>query len=322
MLFNDSLCNDESSRAPKGRLFILYLVTVTCILASLVVLTFEIQGTTEIVDHAGHDASATGSTVKIRANILAWLSSISANIKISEYFPFILQVLQAGCQPIITNFFMPDEIVRTTAVFAQECSKFVMSLLFLVSTGDWQEPLKDWSLLSAVAAAGVPAALYVVQNYCNLMANQVLPPVAFVVLNQTKTLSTAWCCFILLGQKQSDVQVLALILLVCSALVVQVKLPCGMSTNDDSRSNETSPPDEAQNDKEEESTSDETESEESALDDMESEESKALLEQTDPISPTGDNADEWAERQLIMGVMPALCASFISGLGELTAPVM
>lgn len=312
MLFNDCFCNDESYRALRRPYFILYLLTVTCILVSLVVTITEIEGTRKSIVRRGDDELATG----IRVTILNWVSSMPASLKIPESTPFILLVFQAGCQPILTKLFMPDELVRTTAVLAQECSKFLFSFLILASTGEWQEPLKDWSLFSAVTAAGVPAALFVVQNYCNLMANQVLPPVAFVVLNQTKTLSTAWCCFILLGQKQSDTQILALLLLVCSALVVQVRIPSAKSGNN-SKSNESSLPDEMQNDKEQEIGSSE----------MEAEELTALVEQTETLSrsaesPKGANADDRAEHQLIMGVMPALCASFISGLGELPAPVI
>lgn len=267
----------------------------------------EIKGTTKNID-LPRDAES--PTLKILENMVTWISSISTSLKIPDYTLFTLLVLQAGCQPILTKLFMPDEIVRTTAVLAQECSKFILSFLILASTGDWRESIQDWSLYSSLTAAGTPAALFVVQNYCNLMANQVLPPVAFVVLNQTKALSTAWCCFILLGQKQSDTQVLALLLLVCSALVVQAKIPVCKTTSDESELNEPALLDETQNDEEEEPASNEIESDE---------ELRALLDQTEPLSqssesPTSAAAEEWAERQLIMGVMPALCASFISGL--------
>ena len=302
---------------PKRRLFILRLVIVTCILplASLVVSTIGIRGTIQNVDRPGDDESPTGIALRLRVNIVTWLSSTAASLKIPGYTLFILLVLQAGCQPILTKFFIPDELIRTTAVLAQECCKFFFSVLILASYGDLKEPIKYWSFLSALTAAGVPSVLYVVQNYCNLMANQVLPPVTFVVLNQTKTLSTAWCCFILLGQKQSDTQVMALLLLVFSALVVQGRILWGTSAQDDSKSNESSLPDETQDDNQHESASSETESEELT----------ALLEQTETSSersesPAGAKSDERAEHLLIMGVLPALGASFLSGLGKLPAP--
>lgn len=71
----------------------------------------------------------------------------------------------------------------------------------------------------------MPAAIYVVQNYCALMAYQNLPPITFNVLNQTKTLSAALCCFLILGRTQSPLQVVSLFLLLLSALVIEKLVP-------------------------------------------------------------------------------------------------
>lgn len=136
---------------------------------------------------------------------------------------FVLLVLQAGCHPLLTKLFMPPTIIRTTAILAQECVKFFLGIIVLFFLGDLDEALESWTLYEAVTAAGIPAMLYVIQNYCNLVANQVLPPVTFVVLNQTKTLTTALCCFFILGQKQSTMQVFSLMLQLLAALVVQAK---------------------------------------------------------------------------------------------------
>ena len=53
------------------------------------------------------------------------------------------------------------------------------------------------------------------------MAYQNLPPITFNVLNQTKTLSAALCCYLLLGMKQSRIQIVSLFLLLLSALVIE-----------------------------------------------------------------------------------------------------
>ena len=104
-------------------------------------------------------------------------------------------------------------------------------------------------------------------------------PVTFSVLNQTKTLSTAFCCFLILDKPQSYLQVIALCLLVVSALVNQeiLLLPCSKRPN------------------------------------VEEGDVEEAAENNSKTKPEDD------ERQLFMGVLPALSASFLSGLaGALT----
>lgn len=69
--------------------------------------------------------------------------------------------------------------------------------------------------------AGIPAALYAIQNLAALLAYQNLDALTFNVLNQTKTLSAALCCYLVMGRTQSRRQVVALFLLLLSALVME-----------------------------------------------------------------------------------------------------
>ena len=71
----------------------------------------------------------------------------------------------------------------------------------------------------------VPAALYALQNIAALQAYQNLDPLTFNVLNQTKTLSAALCCYLVMGRKQSLVQVFSLFLLLFSALIMEKVIP-------------------------------------------------------------------------------------------------
>jgi UDP-sugar transporter A1/2/3 len=73
--------------------------------------------------------------------------------------------------------------------------------------------------------AFLPAALYALQNLAALEAYQNLDSLTFNVLNQTKTLSAALCCYIVMGQKQSIIQVFSLLLLLLSALVMERLVP-------------------------------------------------------------------------------------------------
>ena len=89
-----------------------------------------------------------------------------------------------------------------------------------------------WSVQSWWVVAGIPAALYVIQNYCALMAYQNLPPVTFNVLNQTKTLSAALCCYLVMSRPQSKLQIVSLMLLLLSALVIEKVVPLGKVAQD------------------------------------------------------------------------------------------
>lgn len=57
------------------------------------------------------------------------------------------------------------------------------------------------------------------------MAYQNLPPITFNVLNQTKTLAAALCCYLVIGKPQSRLQVVSLCLLLLSALVIEKVIP-------------------------------------------------------------------------------------------------
>ena len=67
----------------------------------------------------------------------------------------------------------------------------------------------------------IPAALYSVQNLAALCAYQNLDSLTFNVLNQTKTLSAALCCYFVMGRRQSPIQVFSLFLLLLSALIME-----------------------------------------------------------------------------------------------------
>ena len=57
------------------------------------------------------------------------------------------------------------------------------------------------------------------------MAYQKLDPLTFNVLNQTKTLSAALCCYLLMGRAQSKLQIASLLLLFTASLVIEKIVP-------------------------------------------------------------------------------------------------
>lgn len=147
------------------------------------------------------------------------MSSQSLSSKAFLYMGLL--ALQFGLQPILTRKFTPNEITRTTVVLAQEAVKLVMAFFMLRASGQTKQAFSNWTLRSSVTVAFIPAALYAVQNMCALMAYQNLDALTYNVLNQTKTLSAALCCYLVMGRKQSKAQVIALVLLVVAALIVE-----------------------------------------------------------------------------------------------------
>lgn len=136
-----------------------------------------------------------------------------------------LLAIQFGCQPILTKKLIPKSIVRSTVILAQDSSRFLLCLIMLLITGTFGEVINQWTLQSALVGAGIPSMLYLIQNYLALIAYQNLAPVTFNILNQTKTLFAALCCFLVMGKRQSPLQVLSLVILLSSALVLERIVP-------------------------------------------------------------------------------------------------
>lgn len=100
-----------------------------------------------------------------------------------------LLALQFGMQPVLTRKYTPATTCRSAVIITQECVKFVIATFMLSSSGQLKPALEGWTVSSWLTIAFLPAALYVVQNLCSLVAYQNLHPVTFNVLNQTKTVS-------------------------------------------------------------------------------------------------------------------------------------
>jgi len=187
-----------------------------------------------------------------------------------------LLALQFGTQPALTKRFTPKKVNRSTVVMTQEVAKFIISCSFLFMSGNWASAIAGWNVSTWLTIAGIPAALYSIQNIATLMAYQNLDPLTFNVLNQTKTLSAALCCFLIIGRRQSKLQVVSLFMLFGAALIIEKVVPLDFwlrAKNDTASSNTSS-----------ESTS---------------------------VDPTSTKK---RSKHFRKGVLPVLLASFISGL--------
>lgn len=150
-------------------------------------------------------------------------SSPSSSLGLEAAAYMALLALQFGLQPGLVRKFTPQTICRSTVVMMQEILKVVISsfVLFVGNKDTRKEALKGWNLKTALLIGGLPAALYCVQNMAALMAYQNLEPLTFNVLNQTKTLSAALCCYLIMGRKQSKTQMVSLVILLSSALIIE-----------------------------------------------------------------------------------------------------
>mmetsp|Transcript_47812 Transcript_47812/g.116353 ORF Transcript_47812/g.116353 Transcript_47812/m.116353 type:complete len:568 (-) Transcript_47812:183-1886(-) len=156
-------------------------------------------------------AAAAATAATATASTIAWTS-------------MGLLAVQFGIMPVLQQRCISKQICRSSVVMAQEACKFLLSftlfrLLIPVSTRRllWQ----TWTVTSFFQLAFVPATLYSIQNYAKLVAYQHLSPVTYSVLNQTKTLVTAICCYYMLGIPQSHLQMVSLGMLVMAALVME-----------------------------------------------------------------------------------------------------
>lgn len=141
-----------------------------------------------------------------------------------EAFIFMsLLALQFGIQPGLTRAYAPHSISKSSFVLLQEGFKFVFATMGLFAGGKQKvnEALEGWKISYAIKIASIPAFLYLIQNLASLLAYQNLQPLTFNVLNQTKTLSAALCCYLVIGRKQSKLQICSLFLLLGSALTIE-----------------------------------------------------------------------------------------------------
>ena len=207
----------------------------------------------------------------------------------------ILLALQFAVQPILTKKFAPKgTLIRSTYVLAQDLTRIGMTALLLTLTGSWTVAVQHWTWKTALWTAGVPSVLYMLQNYCSLMAYQNLAPLAYNVLNQTKTLSAALFCFLLMGQRQSGPQMVALGILLLSALVMEnvVQLPSSLTKQ-------------AQQQPGNESDADNN-------DDSSTKDDKPY--DTSSTAAAASTNSQQRRMHILDGVVPVLAASLISGL--------
>jgi UDP-sugar transporter A1/2/3 len=135
----------------------------------------------------------------------------------------MLLAMQYALQPRLSKKYISPKIDKQSVAMVEEVVKTGMAaaIFFTKPTADVQNALKDWTLSSSLAVAGLPAMLYALQGVLQYISYQHLDSVTFNGLTQTKTLSAAFCCWLIMGKRQSPMQMAALGILFASALVFQ-----------------------------------------------------------------------------------------------------
>ncbi|CAL5214425.1 unnamed protein product [Lathyrus oleraceus] len=136
-------------------------------------------------------------------------------------FSFLL-ALQYGAQPLISKRCISREVIVTSSVLACEAAKVIFALYFMTKEGSLGRMYKEWTLVGALTASALPAAIYALQNSLLQISYKNLDSLTFSILNQTKIFFTALFTYFMLRQKQTIQQIGALFLLLAAAVLLSV----------------------------------------------------------------------------------------------------
>jgi solute carrier family 35 (UDP-sugar transporter), member A1/2/3 len=138
------------------------------------------------------------------------------------YLFMLCLAMQYGLQPLLQKACINKHTVnKVSLLVVAELVKIVICLSMILSKkGAFADITSTWTLRTSLQAACLPAALYAVQNWLSQIAYQNLDSLTFNLLNQTKTLSAAVCLYLVMGKRQSGPQLVALMLLLAAAMLL------------------------------------------------------------------------------------------------------
>lgn len=133
-----------------------------------------------------------------------------------------LLALQFGLQPLLSSNFIDKGVMKTSIVFSTELEKIIIAIfaIFGGPTAVRNKIYEGWSMSSSVNLAALPAVLYTVQNVLILNSQMYIDSMTFNLLNQTKTIWAAIWLYLILNQKQSYMQMVALLIILVAAVVL------------------------------------------------------------------------------------------------------
>ena len=134
----------------------------------------------------------------------------------------ILLALQFGLQPMLFKKFSDPLASKNSLIIGTEMTKIIITAFTLAKEGPEarQKIASTWTFLNYLQVAALPAALYAMQNLLMLFGCDWLDAMTVNLLNQTKTLSAALFLYLIMGQRQSPMQLFALFLMLLSAVIL------------------------------------------------------------------------------------------------------
>eukprot|EP00931_Biecheleriopsis_adriatica_P093954 TRINITY_DN67671_c0_g1_i1.p1 TRINITY_DN67671_c0_g1~~TRINITY_DN67671_c0_g1_i1.p1 ORF type:complete len:375 (+),score=60.30 TRINITY_DN67671_c0_g1_i1:37-1125(+) len=148
----------------------------------------------------------------------------------------VLLALQFGLQPLLARRYLPRGSITSVILLSSNFLKILISSLVIL-LGEPSEQrsklLSAWTFRDSFLTAGLPSALFAGQGWLLQVGQNNLDSVTFNLLNQTKTLSAALLCYLLLGKRQSLMQCFALLLLFVSAVLLAKQQPSRRSGVED-----------------------------------------------------------------------------------------
>ena len=136
--------------------------------------------------------------------------------------------LQFAAQPTLNKLFNPKNAIPTASVIFTEILKMIIAVSLLLSSKPGRVALRKWRFFDCLYYAGIPATSYAIQNILIYTAYQNIDGLTFNLINQAKLLTTAVIAFLILGQRQTTRQMIALTCLFTSAVLA---VSSGESTN-------------------------------------------------------------------------------------------
>ncbi|EEC46211.1 predicted protein [Phaeodactylum tricornutum CCAP 1055/1] len=165
-------------------------------------------------------ATLLGGTAVVYHRLMATHSTSQLSPLAALYM--ILLAVQYAVQPRLSKKYIKKNTSKVATALTEEITKSCFAAaLFLCTSKDLRATLATWTLQRSLRTAAVPAVLYAVQGVLQYQSHQHLDAVSFNGLQQTKTLSAAFFCWLLLKQSRTILQVTALLLLFGSALLFQ-----------------------------------------------------------------------------------------------------
>ena len=144
------------------------------------------------------------------------------------FFALLLLVLQNTSKTLLLRFAVggrKPQFLYSAAVLGTEGLKCTLSVLWVLRSGGSTRSIvhfvrSEWRMFLRVM---VPAAVYNCQQVLEFVALSKLEAHVFSVLVQTKLLTTALFCVLIMGKQLRRVQVIALVLLMVGVILAKMK---------------------------------------------------------------------------------------------------